>query len=103
MTSIVVLLSPVWLSWKNEFLCGRKRWARRLLLLGLAVGFWFGTYYLIRRVLIYFQSVYDLGPGLAYQFLLIIMLTFLSMLLFSNLVTSLSAFFLARDLDLILS
>lgn len=103
MTSIVVLLSPVWLSWKNDFLSGRNRWARRLLLLGLAVGFWFGTYYLIRRVLIYFQSVYDLGPGLAYQLLLIIMLTFLSMLLFSNLVTSLSAFFLARDLDLLLS
>ena len=58
---------------------------------------------MIRRVLIYFQSVYELGPALAYQLLLIILLTFLSMLLFSNLVTSLSTFFLARDLDLVLS
>jgi ABC-2 type transport system permease protein len=103
MSSILVLLSPFWLSWKNDFRRGRNQWARRVLLLGLAVGFWFGTYYVIRRVLVYFQSVYELGPGLAYQLLLIIMLTFLSMLLFSNLVTALSAFFLARDLDLILS
>ncbi|MGH7828427.1 MAG: putative ABC transporter permease subunit [Candidatus Binatia bacterium] len=103
MNSIAVLLSPFWLSWKNDFLRGGKQWGRRLLLLGLAGGFWFGTYYVIRRVLVYFQSVYDLGPGLAYQLLLMIMMTFLSLLLFSNLVTSLSAFFLARDLDLVLS
>jgi hypothetical protein len=38
---------------------------------------------------------------LAYQLLLIILLTFLSMLLFSNLVASLSTFFLARDLELL--
>jgi hypothetical protein len=44
-------------------------------------------------VLLYFQSVYDLGPSLAYQLLLIILLTFLSMLLFSNLITALSTFF----------
>jgi ABC-2 type transport system permease protein len=52
-------------------------------------------------VLRYFESVYELGPALAYQLLLIILLTFLSMLLFSNLVASLSTFFLARDLDLL--
>jgi ABC-2 type transport system permease protein len=103
MSAIIVLLSPFWLSWKNDFRRGNNQSARRVLLLGLAAGFWFGTYYVICRVLVYFQSVYDLGPGLAYQLLLIIMLTFLSMLLFSNLVTALSAFFLARDLDLILS
>jgi ABC-2 type transport system permease protein len=103
MSAIVVLLSPFWLSWKNDFLRGGQRRARRLVLLALALSFWFGVYAVIRRVLLYFQSVYDLGPGLAYQLLLIILLTFLSMLLFSNLVTSLSAFFLARDLDLVLS
>lgn len=103
MSSIILLLSPFWLSWKNDFFRARNTLGRRLLLLGLAGGLWFAIYYVIRRVLIYFQSVYDLGPGLAYQLLLIIMLTFLSMLLFSNLVTSLSAFFLARDLDLLLS
>ncbi len=103
MNSIVVLLSPIWLSWKNAFLHGGQPWSRRGLLAALVALFWLGIYYLIRRVLVYFQSVYDLGPSLAYQLLLIILLTFLSMLLFSNLITALSTFFLARDLDLVRS
>ena len=101
MTSIALLLSPVWLSWKNNFFRGGGSWARRLLLVALAAGFWVGTFLVIRRVLRYFETVFDLGPGLAYQLLLIILLTFLSMLLFSNLVASLSTFFLARDLELL--
>ena len=103
MSSIVILLSPFWLSWKNDFLRGGQPWRRRWLLIALATAFWCGIYYVIRRVLLYFQSVYDLGPSLAYQLLLIILLTFLSMLLFSNLITALSTFFLARDLDLVRS
>src|SRR5918996_2589194 len=101
MNSIVILLSPFWLSWKNDFVRAGDRWGRRFFLLSLALAFWLGTFFVIRRVLIYFQSVYELGPALAYQLLLIILLTFLSMLLFSNLVAALSTFFLARDLDLV--
>jgi len=103
MSTIAVLLSPVWLTWKNGFFRRKSSWARRLLLAVLAGAFWFGTFLLIRRVLRYFETVYELGPALAYQLLLIILLTFLSMLLFSNLVASLSTFFLARDLDLVQS
>jgi len=101
MTAVTLLLSPLWLSWKNSFFRGGKTWGRRLLLAGLAVSFWFGTFLLIRRVLRYFETVFELGPALAFQLLLIILLTFLSMLLFSNLITALSTFFLARDLDLL--
>ena len=101
MSSITLLLSPVWLSWKNGFVRGGASWQRRVLLIFLAAGFWLGTYLVIRRVLRYFETVFDLGPGLAYQLLLIILLTFLSLLLFSNLIASLSTFFLARDLDLL--
>lgn len=104
MRPLLVLLSPTVLSWKNDLKAGGPaRWARRLVLLALGTAFWFGTYWTIKRVLIYFQTVYELGPALAYQLLLIILLTFLSMLLFSNLITSLSTFFLARDLDLLRS
>ena len=103
MHAIPLLLWPVWRSWKNDFLRGRRSWGRRAALLALAVAFWLGTYLTVRRVLRYFETVYGLGPGLAYQLLLLILLTFLSMLLFSNLVTALSTYFLARDLDLLLS
>jgi ABC-2 type transport system permease protein len=101
--TVLLLLSPKWLGWKNDFHRGSDRWAQRSLLLLLGACFWVGTYYAVRRVLTYFQSVHELGPALAYQLLLIILLTFLSMLLFSNLITALSAFFLAGDLDLIIS
>ena len=101
MSSVTLLLSPLWLSWKNSFFRGAHSWTRRLSLALLAGLFWLGTYLVLRRVLRYFETVYELGPALAYQLLLIILLTFLSMLLFSNLVAALSTFFLARDLDLI--
>lgn len=101
MSSVALLLSPFWLSWRNSLSRGRASWSRRLSLAVLAICFWIGTYLVIRRVLRYFETVYDLGPALAYQLLLIILLTFLSLLLFSNLVASLSTFFLARDLDLL--
>ncbi len=101
MSTVVLLLSPLWLSWKNSLSRGSGSWSRRVVLVALAAGFWLGTYWVIRRVLRYFETVYELGPALAYQLLLIILLTFLSMLLFSNLVASLSTFFLARDLELL--
>src|SRR5438445_13588084 len=103
MNTIFVLLSPLWLSWKNDFRRAGNQWGRRLFLLGLALAFWCGTFFVIRRVLIYFQSVYELGPALAFQLLLFILLTFLSMLLFSNLVTCLWSFFVVLDFVLVLS
>src|SRR3989338_4380237 len=102
--SLFVLLSTFVLSWTNELLRqGEKKWPRRAVLLGLGIGFWAGIYWIVRRVLVYFETVHGLGPALAYQLLLIILITFLSMLLFSNLIAGLSTFFLAQDLDLILS
>lgn len=101
MKAVALLLSPLWRSWKNGLVRGRASWSRRIALLLLAALFWVGTYLVVHRVLRYFETVYDLGPALAYQLLLIILLLFLSMLLFSNLATALSTFFLARDLELI--
>src|SRR3970040_944064 len=103
MTAVALLLSPLWLTWKNSFFRSQTSGRRRLLVGILAGAFWFGTFLVIRRVLRYFETVYELGPALAYQLLLIILLTFLSMLLFSNLVASLSSYFMACDLDLLQS
>jgi ABC-2 type transport system permease protein len=103
MKTIFLLLSPFWLGWRNEFLRGQTKRLRQSFLLFLGAAFWFGVYFGVRRVLLYLHDVHELGPALAYQLLLIILLTFLSLLLFSNLINALSAFFLARDLDLILS
>src|SRR5207245_1865760 len=55
------------------------------------------------RVLKYFRGVEELGPLLAGKLLGLVLLSFVSILVLSNVVTALSSFFLARDLDLLVS
>ncbi|HSG82314.1 MAG TPA: hypothetical protein VLC48_08695 [Gemmatimonadota bacterium] len=71
----------------------------------LTVGaiFWFAAYGILFRILRYFQSVEDIGDLLAAKLLGLILLTFLSVLLLSNVITALSTFFLSRDLELLMS
>ena len=56
----------------------------------------FGVAY---RVLRYMKGVEDIGDLLAAKVLGIILLAFLSILILSNIITALSTFFLAKDLD----
>lgn len=60
----------------------------------------FGVFY---RVLHYVKSVEEIGSLLAGKILSVILLAFGSILLLSNLVTALSTFFLAKDMDLLVS
>ena len=60
----------------------------------------FGVFY---RVLRYIQSTQEVGGPLAAKLLGIVLLSFASLLLLSNLITALSSFFLAKDLDLLVS
>lgn len=75
--------------------------ARLTVLCGVALIFWAVLYSLIYRMLVYFQVQSGIGQILALKLLSLILLTFLSLLLFSNILTSLSSFFLARDLELL--
>ena len=71
----------------------------------LVVGalFWLAAYGILYRILRYFQGVEDIGDLLAAKLLSMILLTFLSVLLLSNVITALSTFFLSRDLELLMS
>lgn len=69
----------------------------------LALGFWLFTFLVFQKVLVYFHSVEIFGDLLNYRLLSMMLLTFFSILLFSNLISSLSTFFLSEDLNLILS
>jgi ABC-2 type transport system permease protein len=72
-----------------------------LVLLGFAFwAFMFGVSY---RVLAYFRTIEGLGDLLALRLLAMIFLTFFSILLFSNIVTSLSTFYLSGELEILLS
>ncbi|HKA54183.1 MAG TPA: hypothetical protein VKJ47_11025, partial [Candidatus Binatia bacterium] len=75
--------------------------ARALLLATLIVLFWGGIFWFFYRTLDYFRTIPDLGPVLSQKLLSMMFLTFFAILLFSNVITSLSTFFLSRDLLLL--
>jgi ABC-2 type transport system permease protein len=70
----------------------------------IGIAFIIGDYYFFHRIFIYLKSVpFNVGELLIVQLFSVINLTFLSMLLFSNVVVSLSTIYLSRDLYLLLS
>ena len=94
------LLAPRRLAARNRYRRldsrGRMRLAGFLL---VAVAFGGAIFAFFYRALGYFLSVAEFGPVLTYKLLGMTFITFFSILLFSNIVTSLSTFFLSRDLD----
>ena len=71
------------------------------LLLISGLGFWSAVFGIAYRVLRYIREVPEIGDLLAGKMLAVILLAFLSILLLSNVITALSTFFLAKDLDLL--
>ncbi len=70
---------------------------------GVGVVFWLAAYGILYRILKYFQGVEDIGDLLAAKLLGLILLTFLGILLLSNVITALSTFFLSKDLELLIA
>ena len=73
-------------------------------LLGFATTFfWALIFAVIFRMLLYFRGTQGIGDLLASKLLGLAFLTFLSLLLLSNVITALSTFFLAEDLELLVA
>lgn len=101
--SWLLLLIPRLYAWRNGFRRRDRSGRLRAIVLSLLVAlFWGGTFWLFHRVLGYFHTIPDLGPILSQKLLNIVFLTFFAILLFSNVVTGLSTFFLSRDLLLLI-
>src|SRR5690606_4056681 len=81
----------------------RGRGIRMLLLLGVGGLFWTAAFGISYRVLRYISVQEDIGFLIASKMLGVILLAFAAILLLSNLITALSSFFLARDLDLLVA
>lgn len=98
------VLMPKWLTARARAVAGEKGRATRWSVLGLVgLGFWAFAFGALYRVLRYFAGVEEIGALLAGRLLGILLLAFASILLLSNIITALSSFFLARDLDLLVS
>jgi hypothetical protein len=65
--------------------------------------FWAIAFGLLYRVLRYFAGVEEIGALLAGKLLGLLLLSFAAILLLSNIIAALSSFFLAKDLDLLVS
>ena len=81
----------------------RGRGARTAILVVVGAVFWMFAFGVLHRLLAYFRGVPEIGPLLAGKLLGLILVSFFSILLLSNIITALSSFFLARDLDLLAS
>jgi ABC-2 type transport system permease protein len=81
----------------------RGRGARTVVLGVIGAVFWAFAFGVLQRLLAYFRGVPEIGPLLAGKLLGLILVAFFSILLLSNIITALSSFFLARDLDLLAS
>ncbi|MBL7180153.1 MAG: hypothetical protein ISS65_08080, partial [Desulfobacterales bacterium] len=103
MKAVITLLKPRICSFKmKRFSDGRKDTLLKLSLFGtIGAVFWGGIFAVSLRVLGYFKGIEELGDILAYKLLSMVLLTFLSVLIFSSILTSLSKLYLSRDLSLV--
>src|SRR5437763_12435908 len=102
--SLFHLLVPKYQPARARALAGERGRAARWVLLGLfGALFWTFVFGVVYRLLKYFRGVQEIGPLLAGKLLGLILVGFFSILLLSNVITALSSFFLARDLDLLVA
>jgi ABC-2 type transport system permease protein len=103
-SALLQILRPKYLTARARAAAGERGRVVRWLLLG-AVGavFWTFAFGALYRVLRYFTGVEEIGALLAGKLLGVLLLSFTAILLLSNVITALSSFFLARDLDLLAS
>lgn len=98
------LLRPRVTSLLNRWRKADSRQKFAYTLFGLAgVGFWLGLFFGLGYVAELFYQVEVFGPLITRKLLELLLLALFSMLLFSNVVTALSSFYLSDDLELLLS
>ena len=100
------LLVPKWLTARARAAGTGEDRGRNLRLIFLALFgllFWAFIYGMLHQLLKYFRGVPEIGTLLAGKLLGLMLIGFFSILMLSNIITALSSFFLARDLDLLVS
>ena len=78
-------------------------WAKTLCMAVFGLLFWAAIFLVAYRVLSYFKAIDIVGVFLAAKLLSMILLTFFSILVFSNIITALSVFFMSEELQLVVS
>jgi ABC-2 type transport system permease protein len=102
-SDILVLLLPRWRALGRPPAGVEKKHesVKTLLLAIIGLVFWLGVYTVFIQVLTYFRQVEGFGDVLAEKLLSMVLATFLSLLAFSSIITSLAKLYLSRDLALV--
>ncbi len=97
---VLALYAPKWLATRRRI--RESGSIMRALVMGtVGLIFWAIVFVLMYRMISYFRSAAGVGDLLALKLLGLVLLAFLPILLLSNVITALSSFFLARDLELL--
>ncbi len=102
MRSLALVLTPKWRTVRTRYRQGQSG-GKVAIIAVVGLIFWVAVFGVLYRVLSYFRGVEEIGSLLASKLLGLALLAFLSILLLSNVITALSSFFLAKDLDLLMS
>jgi ABC-2 type transport system permease protein len=101
MSRLHLLFKPRILGLKNRLIHRGSGACKRLfIMIALGLGFWGLMFFLSFRVLKYFQRTEVIGDVLAHHLLAMLLLTFFSLLVFSNIIAALSNLYVSRDLEL---
>src|SRR5882724_3449704 len=103
--SLAHVLQPKWRTALQRLREERARGGtgKLVILAVVGAGFWAGVFGVLYRILKALRAVEELGPLIPGKILGLILLSFISILVLSNVITALSSFFLAKDLDLLVS
>ncbi len=102
--SFVHLLSPKWYSMRARAVKTNTGMLGRGVVLGVVgIAFWAFIFAVLYRLLAYFRGIPEIGPLLAGKLLGLVLVSFFGMLLLSNVISALSTFFLAKDLDILMA
>jgi ABC-2 type transport system permease protein len=103
--SLAHVLQPKWRTALQRLREERASGGSGKLVLLIIVGgaFWAGVFGVLFMILRFLRKVEELGPLIPGKILGLILLSFIFILVLSNVITALSSFFLAKDLDLLVS
>ncbi len=104
MRDFILLLRMSWAGFRNGAKKKEKGTAvKRIILVGIALIFLLSVFAIFHNLLRYFSTIPMFGDLLVWKLLGMVFLSFMFMLLFSNVIVTISTFYLSEDMPLLLT
>lgn len=103
MHDVLLLLSPRWKRFRNRVRTPGRDRARLPFIIALIAGLWAVIYVIFVKALYYFSAEEMFGSIAATKLLSMILVTFMFVVIISNIITTFSTFYLSEDLELIMA